>query len=41
VLMNNVRWQFIPSEIYIAPLQGNYLEALPTPVRTTGFNLSI
>ena len=25
---------FIHSKIYIAPLQGNYSEALPTPVRT-------
>src|SRR6218665_3468937 len=25
---------FLCSKIYIAPLQGNYSEALPTPVRT-------
>ena len=27
---------FIHSKIYIVPLQGNYSEALPTPVRTKG-----
>jgi len=33
-MMTTTIHSFIHSKIYIAPLQGNYSEALPTPVRT-------